>query len=174
MHRTQEKYLRMHACENILLEIPCFKSVNFQKNYFSIASLSEENREISFHMARYVAEKIKKHLTGCCHGLLVADWITRWSPNFWYTKISRRRGLTAPYLEFANYSCTNIAIYNFSFGVILKSRLLSYIEIFLDLKVYFSLVRCKINNVIALHSTNQITGIYAPWWLLLKTRNKGP
>ena len=47
--------------------------------------------------------------------------------NFRYTKISRRRGLTAPYLEFANYSCTNIAIYDFSFGVILKSRLLSQI-----------------------------------------------
>ena len=28
----QEKYLRMHACKNILLEIPSFKSVNFQKN----------------------------------------------------------------------------------------------------------------------------------------------
>ena len=26
------KYLRMHACKNILLEIPSFKSVNFQKN----------------------------------------------------------------------------------------------------------------------------------------------
>ena len=163
----------------MLVKIFCWRShvsnlSILKKNYFSIASLSEENREISFHMPRYVAEKIKKYLSGCCHGLLVADWITRWSPNFWYTKISRRRGLTAPYLEFANYSCTNIAIYNFSFGVILKSRLLSYNEIFLDLKVYFSLVRCKINNVIALRSTNQITGIYAPWWLLLKTRNKGP
>ena len=123
----QEIYLRKHACENILLEILCFKFVSFQKNYFSIASLSDENRELSFQMARYVAEKIKKHLSGCYHGLLVADWITRWSPKFQYTKISRRRGLTAPYLEFANYSCTSIAIYEFSFGVILKSRLLSQI-----------------------------------------------
>ena len=71
------KYLRMHACKNILLEIPSFKSVNFQKKYFSIASLSEENRELGFHIARYVAKKIKKHLSGCCHGLLVADSITR-------------------------------------------------------------------------------------------------
>ena len=30
------------------------------------------------------------------------------------------------------------------------------IEISLDLKVYFSLVTCKINNLIALRSTNQI------------------
>ena len=48
------------------------------------------------------------------------------------------------------------------------------IEISLDLKVYFSLVTYKINNSIALHSTNQITEIYALWWLLLKTRNKEP
>ena len=71
------KYLRMHACKNILLEIPSFKSVNFQKKYFSIASLSEENRELGFHITRYVAKKIKKHLSGCCHELLVADSITR-------------------------------------------------------------------------------------------------
>ena len=34
-------------------------------------------------------------------------------------------------------------------------------ETSLDLKVYFSLVTYKINNLIALHSTNQITEIYA-------------
>ena len=33
------------------------------------------------------------------------------------------------------------------------------IEIFLDLKVSFSLVTCKINNLIALRSTNQIIEI---------------
>ena len=36
------------------------------------------------------------------------------------------------------------------------------IEISLDLKVYFSLVTCKINNLIALRSTNQITETPAP------------
>ena len=36
------------------------------------------------------------------------------------------------------------------------------IEISLDLKVYFSLVTCKINNLIALRSTNQIIEISAP------------
>ena len=36
------------------------------------------------------------------------------------------------------------------------------IEISLDLKVYFSLVTCKISNLIALLSTNQITEISAP------------
>ena len=35
------------------------------------------------------------------------------------------------------------------------------IEISLDLKVYFSLVMCEINNLIALRSTNQITEISA-------------
>ena len=35
----------------------------------------------------------------------------------------------------------------------------AYIEISLDLKVYFSLVTCKINNLIALRSTNQTTKI---------------
>ena len=42
------------------------------------------------------------------------------------------------------------------------------IEISLDLKVYFFLVTCKINNLIALRSTNQITEISAPWWLEVK------
>ena len=41
------------------------------------------------------------------------------------------------------------------------------IEISLDLKIYFSLVTCKINNLIALRSTNQITEISVPWWFLL-------
>ena len=40
------------------------------------------------------------------------------------------------------------------------------IEIPLDLKVYFSLVTCEINNLISLRSTNQITEIFAPWWLV--------
>ena len=35
------------------------------------------------------------------------------------------------------------------------------IEISLDLKVYFSQVTCKINNLIALRSTNQIIEISA-------------
>ena len=35
------------------------------------------------------------------------------------------------------------------------------IEISLDLKVYFSLASCKINNLIALRWTNQITEISA-------------
>ena len=35
-------------------------------------------------------------------------------------------------------------------------------EISLDLKVYSSLVTCKINNLIALRSTNQIIEISAP------------
>ena len=87
---------------------PKFQICQFSKKYFSIASLSEENRELGFHIARYVAKKIKKHLSGCCHGLSVADSITRWSPDFWYMKISRRRGLTAPFLDL-NYSCTNFA-----------------------------------------------------------------
>ena len=76
VRRTQEKYLRMCACENTLLETPSFKHVNFQKNYFSMPSLSEDNRELSVHITRNIAEKIKKHLHGCCHGLLVGDSIT--------------------------------------------------------------------------------------------------
>ena len=49
----------MRACENVLLEIPCFKPVNIQKNHFRIASLSENNREFGFHVIGYFAEKIK-------------------------------------------------------------------------------------------------------------------
>ena len=56
---------------------PKFQICQFSKTYFSIASLSEENRELGFHIARYVAKKIKEHLSGCCQELLVADPITR-------------------------------------------------------------------------------------------------
>ena len=42
------------------------------------------------------------------------------------------------------------------------------IEISMDLKVCFSLVTCKINNLIALRSTNQIIELSASWWLVLK------
>ena len=44
------------------------------------------------------------------------------------------------------------------------------IEISLGLKVYFSLVACKINNLIALRSTNQIIEISAPWSLVPSNR----
>ena len=36
------------------------------------------------------------------------------------------------------------------------------IEFSLDVKDYFSLVTCKINNLIAFRSTNQFTGVSAP------------
>ena len=44
------------------------------------------------------------------------------------------------------------------------------IEISLNLKVYFSLVTFKINNLVALRLTNQITEISAPWWLGAKIK----
>ena len=44
------------------------------------------------------------------------------------------------------------------------------IVITLDLKVCFSLVRIKINILIAPCSTNKITEISAPWWLLIKLK----
>ena len=40
------------------------------------------------------------------------------------------------------------------------------IEISMDHKVYFFLVTCKINNLIAFRPTNQIIEISAPWWLI--------
>ena len=45
------------------------------------------------------------------------------------------------------------------------------IEISLDLKVSFSLVMCKSNNLIALCSTSQIIEISALWWLWLYSTN---
>ena len=42
------------------------------------------------------------------------------------------------------------------------------IKISLDLKVFFSLATHKINNLIALRSTNQINEISAPSWLIEK------
>ena len=45
------------------------------------------------------------------------------------------------------------------------------ILISLDLKVYFSLVTCKINNLITLSSTNQIIEISVRWWLVAKLKD---
>ena len=42
------------------------------------------------------------------------------------------------------------------------------IEIYLDLKICFSLVTYKIYNLIALCSTKQIIKISLPWWLIWK------
>ena len=116
----QEKYLRNHACENILLEIPCFKFVNFQKYYFSIASLSQENSELITWQG--MLQRKSRNISV----VVVMDfWWLIQLPDEVQTFGTQKKGLTAPYLEFANYSCTSIAIYDFSFGVILKSRLLS-------------------------------------------------
>ena len=39
-------------------------------------------------------------------------------------------------------------------------------DISLDVKICFSLLTYRINKLIALRSTNQITEISAPWWLI--------
>ena len=59
LEKIYGRNMRMCACENILLGIPCFKPVNFKKKYFSIASLSDNNREFGFHITGCFAKKIK-------------------------------------------------------------------------------------------------------------------
>ena len=95
--------------ENVCLwknfETPSFKHVNFQKNYFSMPSLSEDNRELSVHI-----EKNRE----------TSSWLLSWTFGGWfshqlstafqYMETSRRRELTASFLDFANYSCQNFAI----------------------------------------------------------------
>ena len=53
----RRKNMRMRACENIFLEIPCFRPVNLKKKNFSIASLSENNREFGFHITGYFLQR---------------------------------------------------------------------------------------------------------------------
>ena len=73
MHRTQEKYLRMHACENILLEIPCFKSVNSQKKLlqYCITIRGKQRNQLS-------------HAKVCCReNQEISQWLLSWTFGGW-------------------------------------------------------------------------------------------
>ena len=119
---------RKNIWETMLVKIFCWRS------YVSNLSIFKKITSVLHHYHRKTANS--SHGKVCCReNQETSQWLLSWTfggwfnyqmkSNFRYTKISRRRGLTAQYLEFANYSCTSIAIYDFSFEVILKSRLLS-------------------------------------------------
>ena len=93
---TQEKYLRMGACENILLEIPCFKPVNFQKKFLQYFIAVREQQRVQLSDYTVFCRENQELTELFSRGLLVGDSITSCTPDFWYMQISRRRGRTAP------------------------------------------------------------------------------
>ena len=109
--------MRMRACENIFLGIPCFKSVNLKKKILQYCIAVREQQRIRPSYHRVFCRENQELTELFCSGLLVGDSITSCTPGFWYMQISRRRGRTA----------SNFAIYDFSSRIILKSGLLSQI-----------------------------------------------
>lgn len=87
--------------------------------------LSEDSREVSVHIAGYIAKKLKKRFGSCCHEFLMGDSITSDCPDFSYMQILSRGGLTIPSINLANYVCTAFAILDVLSGAILKSKLIS-------------------------------------------------
>ena len=127
MHRTQEKYLRMRACENILLEILCFKHLNFQK----ITSV--------FHRCQRTTESSAFTLQGILQRKSRVNWVVLlWTFGGWFNhQLHSRLLVHANFKENRNY-CThlfNLSFSIFSSRVILKSGLPSQIAAEYVLKV---------------------------------------
>ena len=75
--------------------------------------LSEDSREVSCHIAGYIAKKLKKRFGSCCTQFLIAGPITNKSPDYPYIKILSRGALTVISLHLANYVSTAFAILDF-------------------------------------------------------------
>ena len=88
-------------------------------------ALSEDSREVSCHIAGYIAKKLKKRYGSRCNQFLIASPITSESLEYLYLEILSREGLTVPTLNLANYVSTAFAILDFSYGAISKCGLLS-------------------------------------------------
>ena len=85
--------------------------------------LSGHSREVSCHIARYIAKKLKKRYGSCCNQFLIASPIISESLEYPYIEILSRGGLTVLCLNLANYVSTAFAILDFSFGAISKCGL---------------------------------------------------
>ena len=88
-------------------------------------ALSEDSREVSCHIAGYIAKKLKKRYGNCCNQFLIASPVTSESLEYPYIEILSRRGLTVPSLNLSNYVSTAFAILDFSYGAISNCGLLS-------------------------------------------------
>ena len=82
-------------------------------------SLSESSREVSVHIAEYLARNASAVVV---MNFYLAIQSPLEKPTFGIWKFFE---LTVPYVDLANYVCMAFAILDFSFGKILKSALLS-------------------------------------------------
>lgn len=80
-------------------------------------SLSDDDREITAHIAGYIAKKVKKRLGNYCKEHFFENSVSE-NSDFSYLKILLRGGLTIPSINLVNYVCTTFAILNYSVDVI--------------------------------------------------------
>ena len=86
-------------------------------------ALSEDSREVSCHIAGYIAKKLKKRYGSCCSQFLIASPIIFESLEYPCIEILSRGGLTVPSPNLANYVSTAFAILNFLYGAMSKCGL---------------------------------------------------
>ena len=76
--------------------------------------MSEDCREVAFHIAGYIEKKNPKRFGKCCHKLMIG--VDKYdSPDKKNIEILSRGGLTIPS---TNYVCGTFAILDFTFDVI--------------------------------------------------------
>ena len=91
----QEKYLRMHACKNILLEIPSFKSVNFQKNTSVL------------HRYQRKTENSASHCKVCCkENQETSQWLLSRTFSGWFNHQMKSRLLVHENFKEERTYCT--------------------------------------------------------------------
>ena len=86
-------------------------------------ALSEDSREVSCHIAGYIAKQQKKMYGSCCNHFLIASPIISESLEYPYIELLSRGGLTVPPLNLTNYVSTAFVILDFSYRAISKCGL---------------------------------------------------
>ena len=94
------------------------QDIDFMNCSTENVTLSDDSREVSCHIARYIAKKLKKRYSSCCNKFLIASPITCESLEYPYIEILSRGGLTVPSLNLANHLPTAFALLDFSYGAI--------------------------------------------------------
>ena len=99
------------------------QDIDFMNCSTDNVALSEDSREVSCHIAGYIAKKLKKRYGSRCNQFLIASPITSESLEYPYIEILSRGGLTVPSPNLANYVSTAFAILNFLYGAMSKCGL---------------------------------------------------
>ena len=75
------------------------QDIDFMNCLIDNVALSEDSREVSCHIAGYIAKKLEKRYGSCCNQFLIVSPITSESLQYPYIKILLRGELTIPSLN---------------------------------------------------------------------------